>query len=612
MNNRPYFFRQHCKVVCSLFLLIIFLTACLNNESVDVVVTEVVVVEGREQIVTRIVQQIVTTTPSLPFGEDESDAVEPVELDISFLVNTPPNIDPQLTDTQAGIDLVQNLFVGLTRYNHATNEIEPELALGWDVTDNGRLWTFHLRDDIYWVKPTELDEDGLWAVEQLRPVIASDIVYGIQRVCSRENNAPDAVILFMIEGCEQVHGLVNPTPADFNRIGATAVNNNTLQISLNKPAAHFLTISGMSLLRPVPQQLLEDEEIGEDWLEPENLITSGPFFPIPDSRSLQRNPAWPIVRSQGNVDIVNIIYLTDSINVAQLWEANQLDLATLQPLADAAMEERLIERSILLPGQTVFYLAFNFDSGVFREPTLRRAFSAAINREELIEQIYDGKAVGARHLTPPGIRGALPVDEIGMGYDPDYARIQLRESGFGSCRLIPPIRLLVTSADQSLRQAELIRQMWVDELGCSEEQIIIDQAQFGTLLANTRRDAGAARPDIWELGWASYYPDAQNWVGDLLHCADSDNRQNRPCTEVDDLIRQAASELDSEERNALYRDIEMRLFSREGLLPLIPLHVPGTYLLVKSWLDHSPALFGGEQYDSYFIDVDLKRLQQSR
>jgi ABC-type transport system substrate-binding protein len=177
---------------------------------------------------------------------------------------------------------------------------------------------------------------------------------------------------------------------------------------------------------------------------------------------------------------------------------------------------------------------------------------------------------------------------------------------------MPPVTFLITSSDLSLRQAELARQMWIEELGCSEEQFIIEQVQFGTLLANTRREAGAARPDIWELGWASYYPDAHNWVGSLIHCEDSENRQNRPCTEVDDLIREAASTVDLEQRRALYRQVENLLFGDDGITPLIPLYVRGDYVLVQAWLDYRPALFGGEQYDTYVIDTVLKDLERSR
>ena len=106
---------------------------------------------------------------------------------------------------------------------------------------------------------------------------------------------------------------------------------------------------------------------------------------------------------------------------------------------------------------------------------MRRAFSAAIDRQRLVDEIYDNEGLPMRHLSPPGVVAAPPIDEIGVGYSPDDARHWLAQSGFGSCRLIPPFTLLVTSSDLSLRQAELIRDMWVEELGCAPEQIIIDQ-----------------------------------------------------------------------------------------------------------------------------------------
>jgi len=177
---------------------------------------------------------------------------------------------------------------------------------------------------------------------------------------------------------------------------------------------------------------------------------------------------------------------------------------------------------------------------------------------------------------------------------------------------MPDIRFMVSSSDLSLLQAELIVQMWVKELGCAESQFQIEQVQFGTLLANTRSDAGAARPDIWELAWASYYPDAHNWLGDLIHCQESENREIRPCAEVDTLIQQAATTVDVAERQKIYRQIENMLFGDEGVFPLVPLYVRGNVILVQNWLAYPPARFGGEQYDSYEIDMDRKELERSR
>lgn len=589
-------------------------SACQNSEQVPpIVVTELFTIAGEELVVTR----ILTPTP-LPTVVPTPPAVDsaPVTLDISFVREDLPNIDPQVTTDPDGIDLIENLFVGLTRHNQTTNQIEPALARDWTATGNGRSWTFNLRDDIYWVQPSQRIVDGFVISEPVRPVVASDIVFAVQRACARDTDAPDVFILFLIEGCEQVHRLANATPADLENIGVQALNDTTLRIDLNRAASHFLTITSMWFMRPLPPELFEDEALEEDWQTAVQngapLLTSGPFMPLnANLTTLQRNTVWPIP-FQGNIEIVKISYLRDDDIALRLWEAKSLDVIDASAIDLATLPNSTLQQVQLINQQILFYLNFNFQSGVFREPTVRRAFSAAINREELVEQVYAGNAIPMRHLIPPGMVGALPVDEVGLGYSPDFARLQLANSGFNSCRLMPDMRFMVSSSDLSLLQAEILVKMWVDELGCSEDQFKIEQVPFGTLLANTRPDAGAVRPDIWELAWAAYYPDANNWAGDLVHCQESENRENRPCGEVDTLIRQASQTVDLAEREALYRQIEAMLFGDEGLAPLVPLYLRSNVILVQNWLAYQPALFGGEQYDSYEIEVDRKELERSR
>lgn len=593
---------------------IILFSACQNSEEVpSIIVTEVFNIAGEEIVVTRILEPTPTPTvvPTLALEDEPA-----VTLDISFVRDSLPNIDPQVTNDLDGIDLIENLFVGLTRYNHVSNSVEPMLASEWEVTGNGRSWTFHLRDDIFWVQDSEQTIDGFMIAEAVRPVVAGDIVFAIQRACARETDTPDAFTLFLIEGCEQVHTQANATPADLENIGVQALNDTTLQINLNKPATHFLTITSMWFMRPLPRELFEDETI-DDWQtavqnETITLLTSGPFMPLEANlTSLQRNTLWPIP-FQGNIEIVKINYLDDDKTALLLWQAKSLDVIDASAIDLSTLPSTTLQQAALISQQTLLYLNFNFESGVFREPTLRRAFSAAIDREALVEEVYEGEAIPMRHLIPPGVVGALSVDEVGLGYSPDYARIQLAESGFRSCRLMPDIRFMVSSSDLSLLQAELIIQMWVEELGCAESQIQIEQVPFGTLLANTRPDAGAARPDIWELAWASYYPDANNWMGDLVHCQESENRENRPCGDVDALIRQAVQTVDLAEREALYRQIENILFGDEGITPLAPLYLRSEAMLIQNWITYQPALFGGEQYDKYAIEVDRKELERSR
>jgi oligopeptide transport system substrate-binding protein len=598
-------------------LVLLLLTACQGTETAELpplVVTEVVVLEGEEIVVTRLVRQTieVTATP-----QPVTAVVRPVELDIGF-VGSFPNVDPQQTEDDNGLHLVENLFVGLTNYNHETNLVEPELAMEWTVSDDGRVWTFILRQDIFWVRPTPppaTGTDRAWLARPQRPVVAADVVAAVQRACTRRTNTADAYILFLIQGCERVYQTAEPSAVDLAAIGITAVNNYTLQVTLNRPGSHFLTITTMPFFHPIMPELLE--EVEERWQMADNVVTSGPFMPVLTSWggrrvTLQRNPLWPITRPGGNVDIINVNFLEDEENAFRLWQAKRLDVIPLPAAERANMLSSAPQKVRLIAEQTLFYLGYNFSSPVFREPTVRRAFASAIDREQLIDELYNGRALLMRHLTPPGVVGAPPIHEVGRGYSTDYALQQLDASGFGSCRLMPPITFMVSSSDLSLRQAELLRDMWIDVLGCEKEQITIEQVPFGTLLANTRQDAGAARPDIWELGWASYYPDAHNWLSDLLHCADSDNRQNRPCSEVDDLIRQADTVTDPEQRQALYRQIENLFFGGDGIEPVTPLYTRGNYILVQSWLTFTPALFGGEQYDTYRVDGETKRLEQSR
>lgn len=585
-------------------------TTNVVEDSSHIVVTEVYIITGEEIVVTRVIELTPTPTPAPTAVPAE--ARGPVTLDISFVRDTVPAIDPQQNVSQDSVDLIENLFVGLTRFNHKTNRIEPLLAKTWEISENGRVWTFNLRDDIFWVKPLNTMVDGLYDVEAVRPVTAGDVVFAIQRACNSKPNTPDAFTLFIIRGCEQVNTTPNATLADLERIGVTALNDTTLQFTLTKPAAHFLTLTSLWFMRPLPPELIEAH--GDDWQSETEAewMTSGPFFPLtPELKTLQINPLWPLPVS-GNIDQVNILYIPTAKDALALWQGRQIDLVDATNVDVNLADERIVNKLQLVPQQTLYYLGFNFDSGVFREPGIRSAFAAAIDRDKLAEELFGIQATGLRHLIPPGAVGSLPAGEVGQGYSPDYARQQLAASGFGGCRLMPQITFLVSSSDLSLQQAELIQRMWIDELNCTEDQIKIEQVQFGTLLANTRRGGGDVRPDVWELAWASYYPDAHNWMGDLLHCEDSENRVNRPCSAEDDLIRQANATFDEGERTAIYHQLENRFFSEGGIMPLAPLYIRNERRLVQTWLGYTPALFGGEQYDTYLIDADRKVLEQSR
>lgn len=606
----------------AVFSLLWLFAGCTPQADQTIVVTEVLEVAGVEVVVTRIMEPTPTPT-QMPVQSPAAPRLTVLDLGYTGQL---PDLDPQQTGSQSGFDLVENLFAGLTNFNHETQNIEPELATAWRVSPDGRTWTFDLRDDIFWMRPDSGPpaEDQLIQAETIRPVVADDVVFAIRRACDRNTGAPDAFMLFIIEGCEAVNTLPEPSEEDLEVIGVRALDDTTLEFRLNQAASYFLTLTTLPLFHAVPPELIEEHgatwrdplgNLSNGWQTPEYLMTSGPFLPVAGRLTdtevtLHRNPTWPLPAG-GNIDIVNIQFYNGEMATYADWSARQLDISPLPPEAREEFLARTPDKARLITDPVIFYLGFNFDSGAFLEPAVRRAFSAAIDRDRLIEELIEARGLGMRHFSLPDTFGAPPVNEVGVGYSPDFARQQMAGSSFRDCKLMPPFTILVSTADLSLLQAELIRRQWIDELGCDESQITLDQMPIGELLAATTRDA-PARPDMYELAWPIYYPDAHNALYDLLHCENGENRQNRPCSEVDSLLRNASINPNFDERRELYRQSETLLFGENGIFPVIPLFVRGSYTVVQSWVDYAPALYGGEQFNTYRLDETTKRLERSR
>lgn len=587
------------------------IAACRQAQEEIVVVTEIVQMEGQAEpvVVTRVIPinpEVVATVAS---GVNLANGEAAVVLDLSSQEGQFPNLDPQQGTTDEALNLIENLFVGLTRQNHQTDEFEPALAERWEVSADGKIWTFFLRDDLYWVRP--LEESG--EIERVRRVVADDLVFAIRRACDARTGTPYVFILYIIEGCEVVNRAPNPEEVDLGLVQVVALDAQTVEIRLTRRANHFLAMSSLWVMRPLPAEIITEFE--EDWVLPENLLVSGPFVISSNSVTdkqmiLVRNPFWSLP-FRGNVDVVNIFYV-DEETAFELWEDKGLDVAPVPASELGSVLDQFPPRYKLIPSQEVFYLAFNFESPVFNSVEMRRAFGAAIDRQLLIEDVFGSNGISMRHLVPPGVFGALPVEQVGTGYSPDFARVQMAQSPFQDCRfIVEPITYLVSSSDVELQQAELLQQMWEDELSCPKELFVIEQVPFGTLLARTRADV-SNRPDMWHLGWASYYPDAQNWFGNVLHCTENENRQKRACGEVDRLIEQAWGTVVPAEQLELYRQVERLFFADDGIVPIVPLYARARYVVSQDWLTRFvPAIFGGEQYDTYQLDAVQKELERT-
>lgn len=523
--------------------------------------------------------------------------------------------DPQRGTDTISIGSMENLFLGLTDADPYTpGQINPEIATDWSTNEDGTVWTFTLRPDVPWVHWDPVADEA----EVLRNVTAYDFEYGIKRACDpRVSTLYGAVAALVLAGCPDMFDkpVEEVTDADYDLVQVQALDDTTLQVNLSGPFGFFFAMTPMWMLRAVPQEVIA--EYGDDWTEVGNIVTNGPFVVDEFIRGVRRvyvrNPFFPEdMLGPGNVERRVVTIVEDLGTAFALYQDNEIDslgtvpAAELQAvLADPAYEGQLFQYSDL----AVFFFAFAQD----KEPTdnvhVRRALSASIDRNAFVQEVQQGRGVPMIHLTPPGMFGAPPINEVGVGYNPEYAREQLELAGYPDCEGLPQMNVLTYSSAGPW--ADFLAAAAERELGCDPSIFNLETQEFSVLLEVTDpRTPVEDRPHIWTLGWGPDYPDAHNWVFDPGYIAcESDNNTHRPCTEIDDLIAEAAAEPDPDRRVELYYQVEEMAFGPEGDHPLITLYLRINYSLRKPWFSgpfETDGLVGGGHWDQFTIDQEAQ------
>jgi oligopeptide transport system substrate-binding protein len=483
------------------------------------------------------------------------------------------------------------------------------------------LYTFNLRTDIPWVKHNPVTGETIQEVDEegnSRFVTAHDFVYGIKRACDPNTGSYySSVIAPQILGCEEVLNYEDPSavPEDLvDAIAVTALDDATLEIELAFPAGYFLSMTPMWTLAATPQWAIDEH--GSGWQEAGTIVTNGRYvlseWVHNVRRTIKQNPLMPEdMMGSGNIEELVVNVVPDTSTGYALWLNNEGDRSGAIPDAELqSFIEEYPDEAVQIADLTVFYIGFRTTKPPFDNVHLRRAFSAAFDRATFVETVRQGQGLPMKHFAPPGIFGAVPIGEVGVGFDVDYAQAQLAEAGYPDCEGFPAVSLLGYSGQNTLNWIEFAQANWSENLGCDPSLIQIEQQPFSELLAATQKDVpDEEAPHMWTLGWGPDYADQNNWVGDVLGCEGA-NRFKRSCNEIDDLIEQARVESDPANRVDLYRQIEEMFFGEEGEIPFVPLYLRIQYVAEHTWLEAPPALFGGAQWYNWSVDMEAKTAAQ--
>lgn len=553
------------------------------------------------------VMLVVALVGNLSAGaRDRAGAQTPAQADRSptlrLAMPAPNTLDPILVSRfdRSAQDLVENLFVGLTRFDPVTQTIEPAAAESWTVSEDGLTWTFTLRDDLQWVRYDTAQDQ----VVPVRPVVAGDFVYSVQRACDPLRPSPLTANLMVIRGCQTVAQAFPEVVNDLfiaREIGIRATSATTLEINLLFPTSYFLTLTSTRDYRPIPR---ESVGASSTWWAGSEVITNGPFALREWSAggaALVRNPEWPLPVS-GNVDTIRITFADEPPLSADY------DWVALQDSRLSQAQARAPEQVRTAPEGPVVMIGFSHDRAVVDTDLGRQALARALDRGALAEQLYGPGAEPLAQFTPPG-NVAQPMWE-GFQPDPARARQALAEAGFEGCNAIPESLLLLVPDDDPLwaQLGETIVQQWAATLGCSPalfEIRALPRTLMIELSHNTYDVERVTRSHMWIATWSADYPDGVAWINDALHCRYGYIQPGRPCSRVDNLLDRAVSSADEAERAALLAQAEEAFFGAQGSFPVVPLYVIMRGWFEQPWLTQVNEV-GAARYDLWVIDPDAQ------
>lgn len=529
-----------------------------------------------------------------PSGDSGETAAPATGAGVTLRLSTtaePTTLDPNLAEDYYSITPIEQMFLGLTNINNETADVEPELAESWETSADGLVWTFNLRTDAVW-------SDG-------QPVTAKDVEYSVKRAIQPETASPYAYVLYIIKNARAINQTAVPTNTyDIDTLGVTAVDEHTVQFTLEAPASYFLSISSMWTLRPVPSWAIEAH--GDAWTDPANLVVNGPYklneWKPNESLTFVKNESY-FNAAAVQIDQVDVTVITDQNTEVALYESGELDVAgegaaslpaeeVTRIRADATLSAELHEG----PRASTTYVGFTMTKPPFDNVLVRKAFSAAIDRETMVRDVV-GSGVPATQFAPPGVFGA-PDPEVGIGYDPTQAQAWLAEAGYPNGDGFPTVtyRYYSNTLEEALAQA--LQVMWKETLNVNVE---LEAQDFPVFLAGLNPEVPVEEmPELWRLGWGADYPDENNFVYEVFHCTDSTNYPRAACTEADELAQQAAVETDQEVRKELYAQVEQMMFGDE--VRVAPYYHRGYTILVKPYVQRAYPTFAPVNWDTWRIE----------
>ncbi len=481
----------------------------------------------------------------------------------SYAINgEPETLDPAKLRGVPEASIAIQVFEGLLEYPKGEGAMQPGVAERWELSPDGRTYTFHLRADAKWSNGD--------------PVTAEDFRWSWLRVLDKQTGSSYAETMFIIDGAKAF--MESATP-DVSTVGLRVVDRLTLSVKLSHVAPYFLELCGFHTFRPVHRATVEN--FGDHWTRPGNIVANGPFLPSDwvsnKHLELRRNEKYWDVRHVA-LETIRVLPVQENSTAVNLFDAGQIDwtgTVDLPAIGFAQLQTRPDYREDAYLG-TYFY-RINVTREPFKDVRVRRALSLSIDRESIVKVIKGGNLTATTFV--PKMAGFTSADAPHL-YDPREAKRLLSEAGFPDGKGFPRFALLYNTEQNHKRVAEMMQQMWQRDLGISVD--LINQEWKVYLQAQEHLDY-----DLSRSGWVADYQDPIAFL-ELFTTGNGNNNTGFGDKEYDTAVDQVRTSADPVARAVLLTRLESILLSRG---PIIPIYFYGRpYLLNRQVRGFEPHL----------------------
>lgn len=452
-----------------------------------------------------------------------------VAQEMTFVLSDEPDgIDPTVTNNSFAMYVLVNCFEGLVTYD-ASGSIVPGCAESWDISEDGTVYTFHLRDGLKW-------SDGT-------PLTAGDFVYSIQRVLTPATTAQYySMMADYIKGAKEFYEGTGTA----EELGVKALDDQTLEITLIQPTSFFIDLVSMWCYYPVQAATVDAN--GDRWTaSADTYISNGPF----KMEQISLGEGYVLVKNENYWDAENVTlekltfrFILDTATALTAYESGDVDGIRSIPSADFA---RLVASNAgvqTVPNYGTVYYNINCSKAPYDDPLVRKALNLAIDRKTIIENVVQIDAEPAYSFLAPGYgvdgkditadRGTFGLSETA---DVEAAQAALAEAGYPNGEGFPTLQLSYYSNDTVKKVVEALAEMFKTNLNINVEISSNDWAIYYESVQTGDYEVGA-------MGWSADYLNPMSFLP-LFKTGDSTNTAFYSNSEYDELVDKVMTETDA-------------------------------------------------------------------